>query len=256
MISLKNKVTVITGGSRGVGAACAVMFAQAGSDIVINYRRSNEAANQVAHRVADHGQRCVTVAGNIAKLDVAKHLIETTMREFGKVDILINNAGIWSSLKIGKTKEEAFESVLNELLDVNLRSCFYTAHFATPHFKQNGGGKIINVSSTAGQRGEAHHSHYAASKGGIIAFTKSLASELAEHRILVNCVAPGWIDNDLNAEVFSDSDFKRQVAESIPLKKIASNEDVASSILFLASDLANHITGEVINVNGGAVLCG
>ena len=256
MINLQNKVTVITGGSRGIGAACALLFAEVGSDIVFNYLKSGEAAISLAKRIESLGRKCVAVQGNISEQGVCRTVVETAAREFGKLDFLINNAGIWTPLKIGNIDDENFDDTLNELLDVNLKSYFYTSHFALPLFRQNGSGKIINISSTAGQRGEAGHSHYAASKGGIISLTKSLAVELAEHGVLVNCVAPGWIDNDMNTEVFKDLVFKKQVEESIPLKKIATNEDIAGVVLFLASTLADHITGEVINVNGGAVLCG
>lgn len=256
MIDLTGKVVVITGGSRGVGAACAVLFAKSGADVVFNYQKSTDAAEKVMLEVEKRGRMCLAVQGDIAKSLVSRTLIEKTISLFGRIDILVNNAGIWTSLEMGTTPESVFEERLDELMKVNLNSFFYTTHYAVPHFKANGGGKIINISSTAGQRGEAHHSHYAASKGGIISLTKSLAGELADEGVLVNCVAPGWIDNDLNKEVFSDSAFKRKVEESIPLKKIATNEDIAGVVLFLASTLADHITGEVINVNGGAVLCG
>ncbi|MFQ5675774.1 MAG: SDR family NAD(P)-dependent oxidoreductase [bacterium] len=256
MINLTNKVTVITGGSRGVGAACAELFAEAGADVVFNYLKNSVAAETVTRNIEKKGRMCLTVQGDIANKSVAKMLIEKAISIFGKIDILINNVGIWTSLEIGQTPEFDFAAKLDELIKVNLNSFFYTTHYATPYLQANGGGRIINISSTAGQRGEAHHSHYAASKGGIISMTKSLAVELAPHHIRVNCVAPGWIDNDLNKEVFKDRSFKKQIAESIPVKKIASNEDIAGVVLFLASHLADHITGEVINVNGGAVLCG
>jgi len=256
MFDLTGKVVVITGGSRGIGAACAVLFSKSGADVVFNYYKSTDAAEKVIREVEKRDKKCLAVQGDIAKRSVSKMLIEKTISLFGRIDILVNNAGIWTSLEMGRTPESLFEERLDELMKVNLNSFFYTTHYAVPHFKANGGGKIINISSTAGQRGEAHHSHYAASKGGIISLTKSLAAELAGQGVLVNCVAPGWIDNDLNREVFSDSAFKRQVENSIPLKKIATNEDIAGVVLFLASTLADHITGEVINVNGGAVLCG
>jgi 3-oxoacyl-[acyl-carrier protein] reductase len=146
------------------------------------------------------------------------------------------------------------EGDLDDTLEINLKGVFNVCNSAVPHLKKNAGGRIINISSTAGQRGEAFHSHYAASKGGILALTKSLAVELAPYNILVNAVAPGWVDTDMNTDVFADEKFHKAVLESIPLKRIATAEDVAGAVLFLASDLSRHITGATINVNGGSVL--
>jgi 3-oxoacyl-[acyl-carrier protein] reductase len=145
-------------------------------------------------------------------------------------------------------------SVWKETMEVNLDSIFYMCNAVVPCMKSRGRGWIINVASTAGVRGEAFHSHYAATKGALLALTKSLAVELAPHNILVNCVAPGWVDTDMCAEVFKDPAFKESIRQSIPLKRIPTAEDIAGPILFLASDLARHITGAVINVNGGSVL--
>ena len=142
----------------------------------------------------------------------------------------------------------------DETIDINLKGVFNVCNAVVPLLKKNGGGRIINISSTAGQRGEAFHAHYAASKGGILAFTKSLSTELAPYKILVNAVAPGWVDTELNEEVFADDDFREKVISTIPLRRIASAEDVAGAVLFLASNLANHVTGATINVNGGSVL--
>lgn len=256
MIEMNNKVAVITGGSRGIGAACGILFARAGSDVVFSYRKNETAAHRVVDAIEREGRKGIPVCGNMGKMNAARTLIETTIDAFGKIDVLINNVGIWNFLEVGEEEPEVFEKNLSELLDVNLKSYFFTTHLAVPHMKKAGGGRIINISSTAGQRGEAHHAHYAASKGGIISMTKSLAVELAPYGILVNSVAPGWVDNDMNAGVFGQAGFKQQIIDSIPLKKIATNEDIAGAVLFLASTLAGQITGEVINVNGGSVLCG
>lgn len=152
--------------------------------------------------------------------------------------------------EIGATTEEVWD----ETIDVNLKGVFNIVNAVVPLLKKNGGASIINISSTAGQRGEAFHSHYAASKGGILAFTKSLAVELAPFKIRVNSVAPGWVDTEMNDEVFADREFLDKVISAIPLKRLATAEDVAGSVLFLASDLASHVTGATINVNGGSVL--
>jgi len=250
MIFLNNKVSIITGGSRGIGAATALLLARAGSDIAINYVENGARAAAVVDGVKQTGRRIVTLQGNVGTSSVARAFVEKTIAEFGKIDIVVNNAGIWTHGAIGATSEEVWD----ETLDTNLKGVFNVCNVAVPYLKKNGGGRIINISSTAGQRGEAFHSHYAASKGGILAFTKSLSTELAPFNVLVNSVAPGWVDTEMNEDVFADRSFREQVINAIPLGKIATAEDVAGAVLFLASGLANHITGATINVNGGSVL--
>jgi 3-oxoacyl-[acyl-carrier protein] reductase len=173
------------------------------------------------------------------------------LEEFGRVDIVVANAGIWRGAPI----ESLSDSLWDAVLDVNLKGTFVTCRAAAAAMKRGTGGSVVIVSSTAGQRGEAGYSNYAASKGGQISFAKSLAVELAP-AIRVNCVAPGWVDTELNEAVFGDGDFRERVREQIPLRRIADPDDVALSIVFLASDWSRHITGEVLNINGGAVLCG
>jgi 3-oxoacyl-[acyl-carrier protein] reductase len=250
MISLQDKVSIITGGSRGIGAATAVLFAEAGSDIVLNYVDNGAKAVEVAECIRRLHRRVVLHQGNVGKARVAKELVHKAISEFGKVDVVVNNAGIWTHGEVGSMSESHWD----ETLETNLKGVFNVCNAVVPVLKRNGGATIINISSTAGQRGEAFHSHYAASKGGILALTKSLAVELAPYNILVNAVAPGWVDTDMNAEVFADEAFRQSVVDSIPLKRIATAEDVAGAVLFLASDLARHITGATINVNGGSVL--
>jgi 3-oxoacyl-[acyl-carrier protein] reductase len=249
MISLENKVSIITGGSRGIGAATALRLAEAGSDIVINYVKNEKEAYAVADDVAKFGRKALIYQGNVACSKTANELARKTLNQFGTIDIVVNNAGIWTYGEIGAMPEE----IWNETIRVNLDGVFHICNAVIPHLKK-AGGRIINISSTAAQRGESFHAHYAASKGGVIAFSKSLAVELARYHILVNNVAPGWVDTDMNAEVFLDDNFKQRAIENIPLRKIATAQDVANAVLFLASDLANHITGTTINVNGGAVL--
>ncbi|MBI4428286.1 MAG: 3-oxoacyl-ACP reductase FabG [Ignavibacteriales bacterium] len=250
MISLSNKVSVITGGSRGIGAATALLLAKAGSNVVLNYLQNKERATLVANEIKDLGRSVIVHQGNVALQPEASNLIERTILEFGRIDVVINNAGIWTYGEVGNMGEKIWD----ETIEVNLKGVFNICNAVVPHLKRNGGGRIVNISSTAGQRGEAFHSHYAASKGGILAFTKSIASELAPYGILVNAVAPGWVDTEMNDSVFADQDFKNQVVEAIPLKKIATAEDVAGAVLFLASEFARHVTGTTINVNGGSVL--
>ena len=250
MISLSNKVSVITGGSRGIGAAIALLLAKAGSNIVLNYLQNKERATLVAGQIKDLGRSVIVHQANVALQPEASNLIERTILEFGKIDVVVNNAGIWTYGEVGSMGDKVWD----ETIEVNLKGVFNICNAVVPYLKKNSGGRIINISSTAGQRGEAFHSHYAASKGGILAFTKSIAAELAPYGILVNAVAPGWVDTEMNEEVFADRDFKNHVVEAIPLKKIATAEDVAGAVLFLASDFARHVTGTTINVNGGSVL--
>ena len=250
MISLKNRVSIVTGGSRGIGAATAILLAKAGSDIVLNFLEQKERANSVANAIRQAGRCVILHQANVARGAEASNLVERAILEFGRIDIVVNNAGIWTYGEVGNMDQSVWERTI----DVNLKGVFNICNSAVPHLKKLGGGRIINIASTAGQRGEAFHAHYAASKGGVIAFTKSLAAELAPFSILVNAVAPGWVDTEMNEEVFDNPQFRDQVVEAIPLKRIATSEDVAGAVLFLASDFARHITGTTLNVNGGSVL--
>jgi 3-oxoacyl-[acyl-carrier protein] reductase len=173
------------------------------------------------------------------------------VEKFGALDIVVANAGIWE----GSPIESMSETLWDRVIDINLKGTWSVCRAAVRVMKQQKSGSIVIVSSTAGQRGEAGYSNYAASKGGQISFTKALASELAPH-VRVNCVAPGWVDTELNDDVFGDQAYLRKVTDEIPLKRMASADDIAFPILFLASEWARHITGEVLNVNGGSVLCG
>ena len=252
MIDLKGKKALITGGSRGIGQATAVLFAQAGCDVSINYVRQEEAAQRVAKRVKDLGAECLIYKVDISQKEDILAMVDGVISRWGQIDILVNNAGIWTHGQIGDMDDH----VWIETMKINLDGVFHFCNAVVPHMKKRKKGGIINVSSTAGVRGEAFHSHYAASKGALIAFTKSLAVELAPYGIHVNCVSPGWVDTDMCTEVFSEPGYREKIVESIPLKRIPDPEDIAGPILFLASDLARHITGENLNVNGGSVLCG
>ena len=170
----------------------------------------------------------------------------------GELDTLVNNAGVWTYLEMGRMDD----AVYRETIGINVDGVFYATNAVVPAMKEHGRGCIINVTSTAGVRGEAFHSHYAASKGALHSLTKSLAVELAPFGIRVNAVAPGWVDTDMSAPSFNEPGFKEKVRQTIPLKRIPPAEDIAGPILFLASDLARHVTGEILDVNGGSVLCG
>ncbi len=250
LIDLSHRVALITGGSRGIGAAAAVLMARAGADISISYHRDRKAANSVSNAVQQVGQKCLAIQVDIMNHSKVKMGVSAILRRFGRIDIVVNNAGIWTYGEIGKMKEEVWD----ETIGINLKGVFNLCNIIVPIMKKQGGGKIINLSSTAGQCGEAFHSHYAASKGGVIAFTKSLAWELAPYNILVNCVAPGWVDSDMTATVFADEKFRAEVQKTIPRGKITTPEEIAGPIAFLASSLADGIVGAVLNVNGGSTL--
>jgi 3-oxoacyl-[acyl-carrier protein] reductase len=252
MIDLTGKVAIITGASRGIGARTAIRFAEAGASLVLNHFKHEAQASGVAARARALGRRAVTVQADVSRFDEVKALFDAALREFDRVDILVANAGIWTGAAI----DELDEAKWRETIEVNLKGVYACCHFAAKAMKRRREGRIITLSSTAGQRGEAFHAHYAASKGGIISFTKSLASELGPYGITVNSVAPGWVDTDMSAEPLHDRRGLEKIVEAIPLRRVATADDVAGPILFLASDLARHITGEVLNVNGGSVLCG
>jgi len=252
MIDLTGSTVLVTGGSRGIGRATAILFAKAGADVAITYQRQEKAALEVKASVEGLGRRCLAQKAEISNEAEVRHAVGEIIRAWGRIDVLVNNAGIWTYLEIGSGDTKSWK----ETMEVNLDSVFYFTDAVIPHMKKHKQGGIINVGSTAGIRGEALHSHYAATKGALNALTKSWAVEFAPYNIRVNLVAPGWVDTDMCSEVFSDPAFKESVRQSIPLKRIPPAEDIAGPILFLASDLARHITGAIINVNGGSVLCG
>jgi 3-oxoacyl-[acyl-carrier protein] reductase len=252
MIDLTNQVVFITGGSRGIGAATALLFAKAGADVAITYNNNRNAANIVSNKIAGLGRTCFILQCNIQSYADCKKTAVRVVKKFGKIDILVNNGGIWNEGKIGVMKPSQWKMTI----DINLTGTYNMINVVFPFMKKQKYGKIINISSTAGQRGEAFHSHYAASKGGVIAFTKSLGAELMSHGIWVNCVAPGWVNTDMTSHVFKNIKQKREILRSIPRHTIPTADEIAGPILFLASSLSNNIVGEILNVNGGSVLCG
>jgi 3-oxoacyl-[acyl-carrier protein] reductase len=252
MIHLEGKRALITGGSRGIGRATSLLFARAGSDVAFNYLSQEAAAAELKKEIEKIGRECLIFKTNISHEKDVKLMVKEIIQKWGQIDVVVNNAGIWTYGEMGNMTKDIWEQTLK----INLDGVFHICNSVVPCMKEKKRGWIINVSSTAAVRGEAFHSHYAASKGALVSLTKSLAVELAPFNIRVNCVAPGWVDTDMCAEVFADPDFKKRVQESIPLKRIPLPEDIAGPILFLASDLARHITGEILNVNGGSVLCG
>lgn len=249
MINLKNNTALVTGGSRGIGRACVQFLSKAGADVAFTYNTNEKLANKLCDEYT--GENIVrSFKVNTNNEDYICNVINTVENDFGKIDILVNNAGIWEKSDIENLSLDKWNNTIN----INLTGTFLFTKYVVPIMKKNNFGRIINISSTAGQRGEAFYSHYAASKGGIIAFTKSLAVELGKYNITVNSVAPGWVKTDMTRDVFENKHEEVKIIKEIPLRKIAVPEDVAGAVIFLASDLASHITGSIINVNGGSVL--
>jgi len=245
MIALAGKRAFVTGGGRGIGRATAVLLARAGATVAVGYRARKPPAD--SHITA-------AVRGDLGTPAGAKKAVAEALRALGgALDILVVNHGVWppDDVPIATMTDEQWESTRR----ANLDAVIYVCRAAIPSIAA--GGTIVLVASTAGQRGEAFHTDYAATKGAVIAITKSLAVELAP-RITVNCVAPGWVDTEMSQKPFErdTGNGKRAIEKTIPLGRIASAEDIAGPIVFLCSSLARHITGEVLNVNGGSVLCG
>jgi len=254
MISLAGKAALITGGSRGIGAAAVKLFAQAGADVVFNYNKAKEAAAQVEAEAKKHGTRVEAFKADVSRHQDNKKLVDQTVARLGRLDIVVANAGIWNQEDL--PIEKMTEKQRDDMMRINLKSVYSVIHFSVPHMIKQKAGRIIPISSTAGQRGESFHTHYGASKGAIISLTKGLSTELARHNILVNCVAPGWVATDMSNPVLETKAGQKMASTVIPLGRAGTAEEIAGPILFLASDLANFMTGEIINVNGGAVLCG
>jgi 3-oxoacyl-[acyl-carrier protein] reductase len=252
-LSLEGKVALITGGSRGIGAATVRLFIRAGAKVVFNHRH---AATEAGNLVAECGEPvCHCVQSDLTGTATAEPLVRATVERFGSLDILVVNHGIWppTDTPIDAMSDEQWRTTVA----VNLDSAFALVKHALAQMKrQQRGGHIVLVSSTAGQRGEAGHCDYAATKGALISMVKGLSTELAPFGIRVNCVAPGWVATDMSAETLLDPQLKAKIFATIPLGRVGTPEEIAGPILFLCSSYAGFITGEIFNVNGGAVLVG
>ena len=251
-LQLRDRVAIVTGGSRGIGRAIVELLAELGAHVVVNYLSDGQAAKEAVSAAAGKGVEAIALQANVADPSEAQQLVNRAIKHFKRIDVLVCNAGIWE----GSSVENMTEELWDRTLDINLKGTWAVCKSVIPQMKEQRSGKIVVVSSTAGQRGEANYSNYAASKGGQIAFVKSLAAEVAEWGINVNAVAPGWVDTEMTREALRDEEQRRQIAATIPLRQIAGPADIAAPVAFLCSDWARHITGEVLNVNGGSVLCG
>src|SRR3954468_10926702 len=251
-LGLKDRVAVVTGGSRGIGRAAVAGFARLGANVVVNYVRDQKAAQQTVSEAEALDVGALAVQADVSLKGDAQRLIDAAMRKFARVDFLICNAGIWE----GSPIDEMTEEIWDRTLDLNLKGTWAACRSAVPHMKRQQFGRIVIISSTAGQRGEPNVANYAASKGGQISFTKSLAAELGPFGINVNCVAPGWVDTDMCADAFAQPGLRKSVEDAIPIGRVATPEDIGWPIVFLCPEWARHVNGEILNVNGGFVLCG
>ncbi len=243
-----SKVAFITGATRGIGRAIALELAKEGYNIALNYRTENEALENLKKEISGIGVECYPVQGDVSKAEDSERMTKEIIEHFEQIDVLVNNAGITKDKLIQRMKEEEFTDVIN----VNLVGTFNITKNVIKYMTKKRYGKIINISSVVGISGNAGQSNYAASKAGIIGFTKSIAKELASRNITANAVAPGFIKTDMT-NVLKD-EIKEAIEETIPLKRLGTAEDVAKVVKFLASDDSNYITGQVINVDGGMLM--
>lgn len=252
---------MISGGSRGIGAATVRMFVAAGAKVAFSYRSARTEAEALARQCGVEG--CYPIACNLDHPDAARRLVEETVKRFGRLDILVANHGVWPAEDVAI--ENMTDAQWRSTLAVNLDGVFGLVKYAVAQMKMQvkeqlrpgaARGHIVLISSTSGQRGEAFHCDYSATKGALISLTKSLASELAPAGIYANCVAPGWVNTDMSAATLADPKAGEKIRATIPLGRAATPEEIAGPILFLCTEHAGFITGEIFNVNGGAVLAG
>lgn len=242
------KVALITGATRGIGKQIAIMLAKEGYNIALNYRTDNDNLKNVKNEIEKLNVKCLAVQGDISNFEDCIKIAKEVIAEFGKIDVLVNNAGITKDMLILRMKEEDFRQVI----DVNLVGTFNMIKNVIPYMMKARSGRIINISSVVGISGNAGQSNYSASKAGIIGFTKSIAKELASRNILVNAVAPGFIESDMTNVL--KEEVKENIQEAIPLGRVGNAEDVANVVKFLSSDDSSYITGQVINVDGGMLM--
>ena len=251
LLDLTGKTAVVTGGSRGVGRATALLLAKAGASVGIGFRSREDEAEETVRALEALGVKAWAQSGDLGSSEDAEALFRRADQEFGGLDIFVGNHGIWPPADIPIS--EMSDAHWRRTMEANLDSIFFTTREAAKRVRDDG--RIILVGSTAGQRGEAYHVDYAASKGALISMVKGLCVELGPKGVTVNCVAPGWIDTEMARPAFGEG-RREAIAASIPIGRIPPPEDIAGPIVFLCSRLARHITGEILNVNGGAVLVG
>jgi len=256
-LSVSGKVALISGGSRGIGAATVRMFTKAGAKVAFSYRSARPQAEALAKECG--AAVCHPIASDLKSPDAARALVAETVRHFGQLDILVANHGVWppDDVPIERMSDEQWRSTMS----INLDGVFGLVKYAVAQMKaqprkNSAAGHIVLISSTSGQRGEAFHCDYSATKGALISMTKGLSTELASAGIYVNSVAPGWVDTDMSAATLADPKSGEEIRNTIPLGRVGKPEEIAAPVLFLCTEHASFITGEVFNVNGGAVLTG
>lgn len=256
-LSLSGKVALISGGSRGIGAATVRLFTAAGAKVAFSYRSARAAADSLAKECGT--DVCYPIVSDLNNPEAARALVAQAVEHFGRVDILVANHGVWPAKDVGidRMPDEQWRSTLS----INLDGVFGLVKHTVAQMKaqpRNSGptGHIVLISSTSGQRGEAYHCDYSATKGALISMVKGLSTELASTGIYVNCVAPGWVDTDMSIEALQDPSSGEEILRTIPLGRVGKPEEIAAPVLFLCTPYASFITGEVFNVNGGAVLAG
>lgn len=243
-----SKVALITGATRGIGRQIAITLAKEGYDIALNYRRENEELESVKKEIEKNKVACLAVKGDVSNFEDCEEFVKQIIEKFGRIDVLVNNAGITKDMLLMRMKKEDFEQVI----DVNLVGTFNVTKNVVNHMLKARSGRIINISSVVGISGNAGQTNYAASKAGMIGFTKSLAKEVASRGILVNAVAPGFIETSMTA-VLKD-EVKEEIAKSIPLKRMGTAQDVANVVKFLSSEDSSYMTGQVLHVDGGMLM--
>jgi 3-oxoacyl-[acyl-carrier protein] reductase len=243
-----DKCALITGATRGIGKQIAITLAKQGYNIALNYRKENEELENTKKEIEKIGVQVLAVKGDVANFENCENFVKQVIERFGQIDVLVNNAGITKDMLLMRMKKEDFEQVI----DTNLVGTFNVTKNVVPYMMKARSGRIINISSVVGISGNAGQTNYSASKAGIIGFTKSLAKEIASRNILVNAVAPGFIETNMT-DVLKD-DVKQEIVKNIPLKRMGTTQDVANVVKFLASDDSSYITGQVINVDGGMLM--
>lgn len=249
MLTLEGRIALVTGGSRGIGRAVCVLFGRLGAKVCVNYVRDEAAAQETVALIQNAGGVAFANRADVSRYEEAGRLVAETTRTFGGLDLLVANHGIWKRAPIEDMTPEQWSETIRTNLDGVYALCHHAARVMIPQRR----GSLILVTSTSGQRGEAHYSHYSATKGALLSFTKSLAAELAPHGIRVNAVAPGWVLTDMTRDILQGPEGK-EALRPIPLGRAATPEEIAGPIAFLASDLASYLYGEVLSVNGGAVM--
>ncbi len=247
MGTLREAVVVVTGASRGLGAAIAEEMGHAGAKVVVNYSRSKEPAEELVERISGDGGEAISVQGDVSDPEQAQALIDQTIEKFGRVDVLVNNAGINIDRTLRKLTVEDWDKVIQ----VDLNSAFYTVHAALPHMMEAGGGKIINMSSFVGEAGNIGQANYSAAKAGMLGFTKTAAKELARYGITVNAICPGFIETDMVAAIPEDA--KNKLLQSVPLGRFGQPNEIARAVRYLVED-GDYITGQALDINGGVYI--